>query len=117
MWEHRDRGLGGTAIRATSVERESCGRSAVDEPDIELESASLTSALATLAIAVAALGLALLPALIALGLLELPFGWIGAGLGSLGAVVGGVKLMAMAWAVGGRLFADRPPGHAAAAAD
>jgi hypothetical protein len=70
-----------------------------------------------LGIAAAALGLTLLPAIVALRLLEVPLGWIGAGLGSLGAAVGGVKLMAMAWAVGGRLFADRPPGHAAAAAD
>jgi len=77
----------------------------------------LTSALATLGIAVTALGLAVLPALIALRVLELPFGWVGAGLGSLGAAVGGVKLIAMAWAVGGRLFAGRPPRQAAAAAD
>lgn len=89
----------------------------MDEPDIELEQASVTSGLATLGIAAAALGLALLPAMIALRLLELPSGWVGAGLGSLGAAVGGVKLIAMAWAVGGRLFSTRPTGPAVATAD
>ncbi len=86
-------------------------------PDIEFEPASLTSALATLGIALAALGLALLPALIALRLVELPFGWVGVGVGSLGAALGGVKLIAMAWAVGGRLFARHPAGQAVATAD
>jgi hypothetical protein len=89
----------------------------IDEPDAELEHSSLVSGLATLGIAGVALVLAALPAFVALRLLNLPFGWVGAGLGFVGAAMGGVKLMAMAWAVGGRLFADRPPGHAAAAAD
>ena len=89
----------------------------MDEPDIELEHSRLTTALATLGVAAAALGLALLPALIALRLLELPFGWVGAGLGSLAAALGGVKLIAMAWAVGGRLLAGRPLGPAVATAD
>jgi hypothetical protein len=81
----------------------------VDEPEAELERSSFVSALATAAIAVAALLLAVLPTVIALRFLELPVAWVGAGLGSLGAVVGGVKLTAMAWAVGGRL----PAGHLA----
>ncbi|HKB32757.1 MAG TPA: hypothetical protein VKF16_02730 [Candidatus Dormibacteraeota bacterium] len=102
---------------ATSVQRDSCGWSVLDEPDVELEPASLTSALAMLGIAAAALGLALLPAIVALRLLEVPFGSIGAGIGFLGAAVGGVKLIAMAWAVGGRLRAGHPARPAVAAAD
>jgi hypothetical protein len=61
--------------------------------------------------------LAALPAIVALRLLHLPFGWVGAGLGSVGAALGGVKLIAMAWAVGGRLLAGRPAGQAFATAD
>jgi hypothetical protein len=117
VWIPRDCGLGGTAIRATSVQRDSCGWPVVDEPDIELETSSVASGLAMLAVAVVALGLALLPAMVALRWHEFPFGWVGAALGSFGAVVGGVKLMAMAWAVGGRLVARRPAGQAVATAD
>jgi hypothetical protein len=61
--------------------------------------------------------LAALPAIVALRLLNLPFGWVGAGLGFVGTALGGVKLIAMAWAVGGRLFAGRPAGQAFATAD
>ena len=59
--------------------------------------------------------LAGLPAIVALRLLELPVAWVGAGLGCVGAAVGGVKLIAMAWAVGGRL-ATRPPARGVIAA-
>ena len=71
--------------------------------------------LATAAIAAAALLLALLPAVIALRFLQWPVGWVGAGLGCLGAAMGGVKLIAMAWAVGGP-FPAGPPARAAVAA-
>lgn len=99
------------------MERESHRRPVVDEPEAELEGSSFVSALAMAAIAVAALLLAVLPALIALRLLELPVAWVGAGLGSLGAAVGGLKLIAMAWAVGGRLPAGHLARRAVAAAD
>ena len=67
------------------------------------------------AIAAAALCLLLLPAVVALRVLELPVTWVGAGLGFLGAAMGGVKLIAMAWAVGGRLPAGHPRPAVAAA--
>jgi hypothetical protein len=97
------------------VERDSCHWPAVGEPDAELDGSSFVSALATAAVVAAALFLAAMPAAIVLHFLELPVGWVGAGLGSLGAAVGGVKLIAMAWAVGGRLWA-RPPARAVIAA-
>lgn len=89
----------------------------MDEPEAELEGSSFVAVLGALAIAAAALLLAVLPAVIALRLLALPVGWVGAGLGCLGAAVGGVKLIAMAWAVGGRLAAGHPAGVAVAVAD
>jgi hypothetical protein len=69
------------------------------------------------AIAATGLLLAVLPVVIALRLLELPSGWVGAGIGALGAALGGVKLIAMAWAVGARLSAGSPLRAAVAAAD
>jgi hypothetical protein len=98
------------------VERDSRPGGA-EEPEAELESTSLVSVLATAAIAAAAFTLAVLPAVIALRILELPVGWVGAGLGCLGAAMGGVKLIAMAWAVGGRFPASPPARAAVAAAD
>jgi len=89
----------------------------IGEPDAELEYSSVVSGLATLFVAVVAVVLAALPAIVALRLLHLPFGWVGAGLGSVGAALGGVKLIAMAWAVGGRLVADHPAALAVAKAD
>jgi hypothetical protein len=117
VWVHRDCGLGGTAIRATGVERDSCRRPPVDEQDAEFEHASLVSGLATLFVAAIALVLAALPAIVALRVVDLPVGWVGAGLGLLGAAMGGVKLAAMAWAVAGRLPAGPPERAAVAAAD
>jgi hypothetical protein len=89
----------------------------VEEPDAELESSSLISGLAVLGVAGSALVLAALPAVVALRLPALPVEWVGAGLGFVGAAVGGVKLTAMAWAVGGRLVAGRQTGVAVATAD
>jgi hypothetical protein len=87
----------------------------IDEPEAELDSSSFLTVLGAAAIAAAALCLLLLPAMVALRVLELPVTWVGVGLGFLGAGLGGVKLIAMAWAVGGRLLA-RPPARAAVAA-
>jgi hypothetical protein len=59
-------------------------------------------------IAAVALLLMALPAAMALRLLGLSVEWVGAALTFLGALLGGVKLMAMAWAVGGRIFTAHP---------
>ncbi len=67
-------------------------------------------------IAGAALLLLLLPAAIALRLLALPLEWVGAGLTFFGIALGGVKLIAMAWAIGGRL-ATHPAQAVATTAD
>jgi len=77
----------------------------------------LGSALAVILVAAAALLLAVLPTAIALWVLALPGGWVGAGLGSLGTAVFGVKLIAMAWAMGARLSRDPTAGAALACAD
>jgi hypothetical protein len=76
----------------------------------------LLSALAIIGITAVALFLVVLPAVIGLRLLELRVDWAGAALTLLGALLGGVKLMAMAWAVGGRFF-TAPSARAIAAAD
>jgi hypothetical protein len=68
----------------------------------------LLSTLAVMSIATAALLLMALPAAIGLGFLGLRVEWVGAALTFLGALLGGVKLMAMAWAVGGRIFTAHP---------
>jgi hypothetical protein len=83
--------------------------------EADLDAPSLMHAPATLTVAFAALLLAVLPAAIALHVLSLPVGLYEAALGCLGAAVGGVKLIAMVWAVGGRLSAARPAGPAVAA--
>lgn len=57
-----------------------------------------------------------LPAAIALRVLALPVEWVEAGLTFLAAALGGVKLIAMAWAIGGR-FRIAHPARAVAAAD
>jgi hypothetical protein len=87
------------------------------EPEAELEGSSFLGVLGAAAIAVAAMLLAALPAMVALGFVELPVAWVGAGLGSLGAALCGVKLIAMAWAVGGRLPAGHPARSAVVAVD
>ena len=89
----------------------------VDEPDADLEGLGLGWALAAALVAVAAFFLAVLPAAVALRVLALPVGWVGAALESLGAVLLGVKLIAMAWAMGTRLSRDPRAGAAAACAD
>jgi hypothetical protein len=82
----------------------------------ELEAPGLMAAVATIGVAAAALFLAALPAAIALRILSLQVGSSVDGLGFLGAAVGGVKLIAMACAVGGRLSAAHPAGLAISAA-
>jgi hypothetical protein len=113
----RDCDPGGTAIRASTIERDSDRRLVAEEPEVELETSNFVAALAAIAIATASLVLAVSPAVMAMRFVALPSGWVGAGLGCLGAAVAGVKLIAMAWAVGGRLSVAHPPRVAVAAAD
>jgi hypothetical protein len=64
--------------------------------------------LAMALVGIVAAALAVVPALVALRLLAFPAGGIGAALACVGAAVTGVKLVAMAWAVGARLWAPHP---------
>jgi hypothetical protein len=92
-------------------------RPGVDEPDADLEEASLGSTLAVILVAAAVVSLALLPAAIALKVPILWADWLAAGLGGLGAAVAGVKLVVMAWAVGSRLWSTYPAGVVTTYAD
>jgi hypothetical protein len=100
-------------IKSTGAERD---LDRADGTGDELEAPGLMAAVATIGVAAAALFLAALPAAIALRILSLPVGLYVDGLGFLGAAVGGVKLIAMACAVGGRLSAAHPAGLAISAA-
>ena len=64
-------------------------------------------------VGVVAVALAAAPALVALRLFAFPAASVGVALGCLGAIVTGVKLIAMAWAFGARLSAPRWAGTAA----
>ena len=72
---------------------------------------------ALIGVAVMAIGLAALPVVVALGPAPGAGAWLAAGAGSLVAVVGGVKLAAMAWGIATRLATRRMPQVAAASTD
>ena len=92
-------------------------QAAFDHLEAELEESSLVSNLARLVIAALAVMLAVLPAAIALQLLTPSAGWFGVALGCFGAAAGGVKLIALAWAMGTRLVGAPSGGGAIAAVD
>ncbi len=109
---------GGAAIDLTGAEYGSDARRVVDEIDSALEGSSLPWSIAVILVASVAVFLALLPAAVALRVLELPPGWVGAAaLGILGAAVSGVKLIAMAWGLGARLSGPRQVRVAVAPSD
>ena len=83
----------------------------------ESENASFFSVLAALAVGVVALSLAVLPAAVALRVLALPHGGVLAALECLGAGLLGAKLIAIVWAVVGRLSEAHPTGAAVAHLD
>jgi hypothetical protein len=100
-----------------SAEHGSDRRPMVDETHPDLEGSNLGSVLAVIVVAGLAVALALLPAAIALRVLELAAGSVGASLGILGAAVGGVKLIAVAWALGARLSGPHVASVAVAPSD
>jgi hypothetical protein len=68
-----------------------------------------------IAVGAIALLLLVLPAAVAVRVLALPVEWVEAGITFVAAVLGGVKLIAMAWAVSERFFPAHPARGVAAA--
>ena len=93
------------------------GGSVIDELDDELEDAGLGRTLAAVLVACAALLLVLVPVAIALFQPEVLLAWMGGVAGGIGAALGGVKLVAMAWGVEARLMRPHPVTASAAFAD
>jgi hypothetical protein len=87
------------------------------EAEADVEVAGYGSTFAVGLLALVALSLPALPTLAAVGLLAFPTGWLAAVLGCLGAAVTGVKLIAMAWALGARLSAMHRAGGAVVFSD
>jgi hypothetical protein len=104
-------------IQPTGVSHVSDCRVPPGEIDSESDGTGLFSGLAAIAIAVVALALAVLPAAIALRVLALPLGGVLAALECLSAGLLGAKLIAIAWAVAGRLLEAHPTGAAVANPD
>jgi hypothetical protein len=100
-------------IRPTSVESDLVRRPAFEWSQ---EAGPIRSLAAILVLAGVVL-LAVLPAAIALRAVDLPAGWVATAFEALGLVVIGVKLIAMSWAVGVRLFGARTLGPAIVSAD
>jgi hypothetical protein len=92
-------------------------RPEVDELGADLDGAGLGSPLAAVLVACAAIALVLIPVTIALFQPSVPLAWLGGAAGSFGVAVGGVKLVAMAWGAGTRLFGQHPASVSAALAD
>lgn len=83
------------------------GGTAIDELDGDVEEAGRGLTLAATLVACVAILLVLAPVAIALFQLELPLAWASAVAGSVGATLGGIKLVAMAWGAGARLLRPR----------
>jgi hypothetical protein len=82
-----------------------------------MEEADPGMALAAVLVACAAIALALIPVAIALFQPALPPAWIGVVAATFGASLGGVKLLAIAWAAGERLLRPHPAPASPAFAD
>jgi hypothetical protein len=93
------------------------GGTAIDELNDELEGAGLGVTLAAVLVACAAVVLVLVPVAIAVFRPEVPLAWVGGAAGSVGAALGGIKLVAMACGAGARLLRPRPVTASAAFAD
>jgi len=93
------------------------GGTAIDELDDKLEGAGLGVALAAFLVACAAVLLVLVPVAIAVFQPQVPLAWVGGAAGIVGATLGGVKLVAMAWGAGARLLSPDPVTASAAFAD
>jgi hypothetical protein len=93
------------------------GGTAIDKLNDELEQGGPGPTLAVLLVACAAILLVLVPVAVALFQPELQLAWVGGLAGSIGAALGGVKLVAMAWGVGARLLRPHPVTASAALAD
>ena len=100
------------------MERRLCGGTAIDGLDGgEFEEAGLGLTLAAAFVVGTAFVLALIPVAIALFQPAPQLGWLGGIAGILGAGVGGVKVLAMAWGAGARLLGPHPVTATAAFAD
>ena len=104
-------------IQTTGITHDSACPFAPGEIDGECDGTSLFSGLAAIVIAVVALTLAVLPAAVALRILALPSGGVLAALECLSAGLLAAKLIAIAWAVVGRLLEAHPTGAAVATPD
>ena len=82
-----------------------------------MDDAGAGMALAAFLVVCAAILLALIPVAIALFQPVLPLAWMGGVAASFGAALGGVKLLAIAWAVGGRVLRPHPAPASPAIAD
>jgi hypothetical protein len=100
------------------VERRLCGGTAIDDLDGgDLEEAGLGLTLAAALVACAAILLVLVPIAVALFQPEVPLAWVGGIAAGAGAALGGVKLLAIAWAAGTRLLRPHPAPASPAFAD
>lgn len=93
------------------------GRPMVDQADADLAAAGLGLTLKVLLVACAAIAFALMPAAIALLAPAAPVARVAACFGTFVAALGGVKLVAMAWGLGSRLWGLHRASVATAYAD
>jgi hypothetical protein len=82
-----------------------------------MESSGLGTAPAAVLVACAAILLVLIPVAIALFQPVLPLAWMGSAAATFAAALGGVKLLAIAWAAGARLIRPHPAPASPAFAD